>query len=86
MKFMKKLNVPVTRRGNIGEVRLMDLEPTERSGILRDFMEAEKNIRYVKNVRHPQHNQTGSNSSTIAADSSNGVTNTRCCRYSCMLS
>jgi hypothetical protein len=25
-------------------------------------------------VRHPQHTQTGSNSSTIAADSSNGVT------------
>jgi len=25
-------------------------------------------------------------SSTIAADSSNGVTNTRCCRYSCLLS
>jgi hypothetical protein len=35
-------------------------------------------------VRHPQHTQTGSNSSTIAADSSNGVTDTRCCRYSCM--
>jgi hypothetical protein len=35
-------------------------------------------------VRHPQHTQTSSNSSTIAADSSNGVTNTRCCRYSCM--
>jgi hypothetical protein len=34
--------------------------------------------------RHPQHTQTGFNSSTIAADSSNGVTNTRCCRYSCM--
>jgi hypothetical protein len=33
-------------------------------------------------VRHPQHTQTSSNSSTIAADSSNGVTNTRCCRYS----
>ena len=32
-------------------------------------------------VRHPQHTQTGSNSSTIAADISNGVTNTRCCRY-----
>jgi len=31
-----------------------------------------------------QHTQTGSNSSTIAADSSNRVTNTRCCRYSCM--
>jgi hypothetical protein len=30
--------------------------------------------------------QTGSNSSTIAADSSNGVTNTRCCRYRCMRS
>ena len=27
-----------------------------------------------------------SNSSTIAADSSNGVTNTRCCRYSCLRS
>jgi len=31
----------------------------------------------VGGVRHPQHTQTGSNSSTIAADSSNGVTNTR---------
>jgi hypothetical protein len=37
-------------------------------------------------LRHPQHTQTGSNSSTIAADSSNGVTNNRCCRYSCMRS
>ena len=37
-------------------------------------------------VRHPQHTQTGSNSSTIATGSSNGVTNTRCCRYSCMRS
>jgi hypothetical protein len=36
--------------------------------------------------RHPQHTQTGSNSSTIAADSSNGVTNIRCCRYSCLRS
>jgi hypothetical protein len=37
----------------------------------------------VGGVRHPQHTQTSSNSSTIAADSSDGVTNTRCCRYSC---
>jgi hypothetical protein len=36
--------------------------------------------------RHPQHTQTRSNSPTIAADSSNGMTNTRCCRYSCMRS
>jgi hypothetical protein len=36
--------------------------------------------------RHPQHTHTGSNSSTIAADSSKGVTNTRCCRYGCMCS
>jgi hypothetical protein len=36
--------------------------------------------------RHPQHTQNSSNCSTIAADSSNGVTNTRCCRYSCMRS
>jgi hypothetical protein len=40
----------------------------------------------VGGVRHPQHTQTGSNSSTIASDSINGVTNTRCCRYSCMRS
>ena len=40
----------------------------------------------VGGVRHPQHTQTGSNSSTKATDSSNGVTNTRCCRYSCMRS
>jgi hypothetical protein len=40
----------------------------------------------VGGVRHPQHTQTSSNSFTIAADSSNGVTNTRCCRYSCMRS
>jgi hypothetical protein len=38
----------------------------------------------VGGVSHPQHTQTGSNSSTKAADSSNGVTNTRCCRYSCI--
>jgi len=30
------------------------------------------------------HHQRSSNSSTIAAGSSNGVANTRCCRYSCM--
>jgi hypothetical protein len=40
----------------------------------------------VGGLRHPQHTQTGSNSSTIAADSINGVTNTRCCRYSRMRS
>src|SRR5215475_8420670 len=38
----------------------------------------------VGGLRHPQHTQTCSNSSTIAADSSNGVKNNRCCRYSCM--
>jgi hypothetical protein len=37
-------------------------------------------------VRHPQHTQTSFNSSTIAVDSSNRVTNTRCCRYSCIRS
>jgi hypothetical protein len=41
---------------------------------------------YVNGVRHPQHTQTGSNTSTIAQYSSNGLTNTRCCRYSCMRS
>ena len=33
-------------------------------------------------LRYPQHTQISSNSSTIAAESSNVVTNTRCCRYS----
>jgi hypothetical protein len=37
-------------------------------------------------IRHPQHTQTCSISSTIAADSNNGVTNIRCCRYSCLRS
>jgi len=40
----------------------------------------------VGGVRHPQHTQTSSNSSTIAADSSDGVTNSRCFRYSCLRS
>jgi hypothetical protein len=40
----------------------------------------------VCGVRHPQHTQTGSSFSMIAADSSNGVTNTRCYRDSFMRS
>jgi len=39
-----------------------------------------------KDVEYATHTQTSSNSSPIAADSSNGVTNTRCCRYNCMRS
>ena len=38
----------------------------------------------VGGVYHPQHNKTGSNSSTITTGSSNGVANIRCCRYSCL--
>jgi hypothetical protein len=37
-------------------------------------------------VRHSQHTRTSSKSSTIAAGSSNGVTDTGCYRYSCMRS
>ena len=33
----------------------------------------------------PQHTQTSSNSSTIVAGSSNGLTSDRCSRYSCVL-
>jgi len=40
----------------------------------------------VGGVRQPQHTQTSSKSSTTAVDSNNGVTNSRCCRYSCLLS
>jgi len=40
----------------------------------------------VGGLRRPQHTQTNSNSSTIAAGSSNGVTITRCYRYSCLRS
>jgi hypothetical protein len=39
--------------------------------------------RFECGVGHPQHTQTGSNFSMIAAGSSNGVTNTR---YSCLRS
>jgi len=41
---------------------------------------------YCGRVGTAQHTQTSSNSSTIAADSSNGVTDTRCCRYGCLRS
>ena len=40
----------------------------------------------VGEVRHPQHTQTISNSSTIEADKSYGVTSTTFCRYSCLRS
>ena len=40
----------------------------------------------MNGLRHPQHTQTSSSFSTIATDSSNCVTNTRCCRYSCLCS
>ena len=40
----------------------------------------------VGGVRHPQHTQTSSNTYTIAAESSNGVTNTKCFRYTSMRS
>jgi hypothetical protein len=40
----------------------------------------------IYSVCHPQHNQTSSNSSTIAADNNNSVTNTRCGRHSCLRS
>ena len=39
-----------------------------------------------KCIRQPQHTQTSSNYSTIAADSINGVTNVRSCRYNCLCS
>jgi hypothetical protein len=40
----------------------------------------------VGSVRHTQHTQTSCKFYTISADSSKGVTNTRCCRYSCLRS
>jgi hypothetical protein len=45
-----------------------------------------EHVSAVGGVRHPHHTQTSSSSSTIAADTSNGATNTRCCRYSCLRS
>jgi len=41
---------------------------------------------YLQHLIFAVHIQTISSSSAIAAGSSNGVTNTRCCRYSCMRS
>jgi hypothetical protein len=43
-------------------------------------------VLWVAYATHSTLTLVGSNSSTIAADSSNGVTNTRCCRYRCMRS
>ena len=37
-------------------------------------------------IKFPHHNQTSSNSSTIAAGSSNGLTSTRYCKCSCVCS
>jgi hypothetical protein len=48
------------------------------------FLETDLHVSGATSTHHQKRIQTGSNSSTIAADSSNGVTNTRCCRYSCM--
>ena len=39
-----------------------------------------------KCIDHPQHTQTSSNSSTIAAGSNYSLTSARCCRYSCVCS
>jgi len=50
------------------------------------YLETALHVSGGTSTHHQEHTQTGSNSSTIAADSSNGVTNTRCCRYSCMRS
>jgi hypothetical protein len=77
-----------------------NLEASQRQNQNRDYSTA-KFVNYCKEIistvslfivqnfeyiPHPQHTQTGSNSSTIATDSSNGVTNTRCCRYICLRS
>jgi hypothetical protein len=39
-----------------------------------------------RGVRHPQHSNRFQLFQLIAADSNNGVTNTRCCSYSCLCS
>ena len=44
-----------------------------------------RNLFYLETVLHVSV-ETGSNTSTIAAGSSNGVTSTRCCIYSCLRS
>jgi hypothetical protein len=45
--------VPVTRRGDTGEVRLMDLEQAVRTGTLNTFIEAEMKLR---NIEDPELN------------------------------
>ena len=39
-----------------------------------------------RSIQFPHHTQSSTNNSTIAAGSSNGVTSTRYCKYSCMYS
>jgi hypothetical protein len=58
----------------LSAVIVEELEPTGLS------------VLWVPYATHSTLKPVGSNSSTTAADSSNGVTSTRCCRYSCMRS
>ena len=62
-----------------------------RSPIIRSANNCIYSVWYLSHcyclcVRHSQHTQTSSISSTIVADGNNGVTNTRCCRCSCLCS
>jgi hypothetical protein len=61
-------------------------EYIQQDATLHSLFYLEIDVCNVGGVHQPHHTLTSSNSSTIAAGSSNGVTNTRCCRYSCMRS
>ena len=54
-----------------------------RSGVVADLRQHPHQYR---SIQFPHNSQTSSNSSTIAAGSSNGLTSTRYCKYSCVCS
>ena len=64
---------------------LVFVTPLLLSAAIVEELELVLRVLWVAYATHSTLN-TSSNSSTIAADSSNGVTNNRCCRYSCMRS
>jgi hypothetical protein len=64
---------------------LVFVTPLLLPAAIMEVLERDLSVLWVTYANHSTL-KTDSNSSTIAAGSSSGVTNTRCCRYSCFYS
>jgi hypothetical protein len=70
----------------LGDLTFMDPCISNKMQRYTVYSYLETALRVSGGTRHPQHTQTCSKPSTIGVDSSKCVTNTRCCKYSCMRS